>query len=110
MLKSTMLHVMHVAAPVLTGPAAGGSCADPDARCIRPVRQELKVDTVWVFGDQLNDQIGALATVRPVPRGFSFEGNHRMVRQVRAAERLSDRSAVQLRATAVLALLDEGRL
>jgi deoxyribodipyrimidine photolyase-related protein len=39
-----------------------------------------------------------------------FEGNHRMVRQVRAAERLSDRSAVRLRAIEVLALLDEGRL
>ena len=39
-----------------------------------------------------------------------FEGNHRMVRQVRAAERLSDRSAVRLRATEVLTLLDEGRL
>ena len=39
-----------------------------------------------------------------------FEGNHRMVRQVRAAERLSDRSTVRLRATEVLALLDEGRL
>jgi deoxyribodipyrimidine photolyase-related protein len=39
-----------------------------------------------------------------------FEGNHRMVCQVRAAERLSDRSAVRLRATEVLSLLDEGRL
>ena len=39
-----------------------------------------------------------------------FAGNHRMVRQVRAAEQLSDRSAVRLRATQVLALLDEGRL
>jgi deoxyribodipyrimidine photolyase-related protein len=39
-----------------------------------------------------------------------FEGNHRMVRQVRAAERLSDSSAVRLRAMEVLALLDEGRL
>jgi deoxyribodipyrimidine photolyase-related protein len=39
-----------------------------------------------------------------------FEGNHRMVRQVRAAERLSDRSAVRLRATEALTLLDEGRL
>jgi deoxyribodipyrimidine photolyase-related protein len=39
-----------------------------------------------------------------------FEGNHRMVRQVRAAERLSDLRAVRLRATEVLTLLDEGRL